>query len=255
VSEFSDEERIRLAMREMLAVDPGSGAFTDPSEIRKDGGWRWRHRIDLKVVVAVAAVVILVATLVLAGPLRPGPNKQRVSVTNPTVTSTTPPPSTSLPVVTTVPTTTVPIDTAISVYGDCTSPSVEPAEVVLTCADDGEVLMGLHWASWTAASASAVGTLVYNDCNPDCATGQHHSVPGTTVTLTVPIRGADGILVWSEVKRTPSRPGMRLGLTTAARNHCPHSRTNERWPNDHSPPNAGRSGLRQRRGGGNHRSR
>ena len=98
---------------------------------------------DLKVVVAVAAVVILVATLVLAGPLRPGPNKQPVTVTRPSVTSTTSPPSTSLPVVTTVPTTTVPIDTSIGVYGDCTSPTVEPAEIVLACADYGEVLMGL----------------------------------------------------------------------------------------------------------------
>jgi hypothetical protein len=54
---------------------------------------------------------------------------------------------------TTVTTTTVPsIDTAISVYGNCTSPSVEPAEIVLTCADYGEVLTGLHWTSWTATS-------------------------------------------------------------------------------------------------------
>jgi hypothetical protein len=94
-----------------------------------------------------------------------------------------------------------------SVYGDCTSPSVEPAEIVLTCADYGEVLMGLHWTNWTATSASAVGTLVYNDCIPDCATGQHHSVPGTTVTLTVPIRGAGGTLVWSEVQENPEPPG------------------------------------------------
>lgn len=97
MSEFSDEERVGLAMREMLAVDPGTEAFADPGEIRKHGGWRWRHRIDLKVVVAAAAVVILVATLVLAGPLRPGPHKQRVTDTNPTVTSTTSRPSTSLP--------------------------------------------------------------------------------------------------------------------------------------------------------------
>ena len=90
-------------MREMLAVDPGSEAFTEPSHIRKGGGWRWRQRIDVKVVVAVAAAAILVATLVLAGPLRPGQNKQRVTVSIPTATSTTSHPSTSLPVVTTVP--------------------------------------------------------------------------------------------------------------------------------------------------------
>jgi hypothetical protein len=125
-------------------------------------------------------------------------------------------PSTSLPV-TTAPTTAVttttalPIDTAIGVYGNCTSPSVEPAEIVLTCADYGEVLMGLNWTSWTTTSASAVGTLFYNDCTPDCASGHQHSVPGTTVTLTVPIHGAGGSLVWSEVQENPEPPGYETG--------------------------------------------
>jgi hypothetical protein len=207
----SDEERVRLVMREMLAVDPDNEAFADPSDIRRGGGWRWHQRTDLKVVVAVAAVVILVATLVLGGPLRPGPNRQRVTVSTPTVTSVTSPSSTSLPVASSVPTTTVPIDTAIGVYGDCTSPSVEPAEIVLTCADYGEVLTGLQWTSWTATSASGVGTLVYNDCVPDCAAGHHHNVPGTTVTLTVPIRGAGGSLVWTEIQENPEPPGYQTG--------------------------------------------
>lgn len=93
MSEFADEERVRLVMREMLAVDPGRDAFPDPSQIRRSGGWRWRHRIDPKVVVAVAAVVILLATLVVAGPLRPGPSKQRVIVSHPTATTAPTPPS------------------------------------------------------------------------------------------------------------------------------------------------------------------
>ena len=45
-------------------------------------------------------------------------------------------------------------------------PSVEPSEIVLACADDGALSQGLHWTNWTAAGASAVGTLVYNDCVP-----------------------------------------------------------------------------------------
>ena len=105
----------------------------------------------------------------------------------------------------------MPIDSAIVVYGNCTSPGVEPAEIVLTCADNGELLTGLHWTSWTATSASAVGTLVYNDCTPDCATGQHHSVPDTTVTLTVPVPGAGGSLVWSEIQENPQPPGYATG--------------------------------------------
>ena len=218
--EPSDEERVRLAMREMLAVDPGPEALADPAAIRKEGRWRWRPRLDPKVVVALAAVIVLVATLVWAGPLRPGSNKQRVATPHPTVPTVTTPPPTSVPVttvpattepITTVPTTTVPVDTAISVYGNCTTPSVEPAEIVLTCADYGERLTSLHWTSWTATSATAVGTLVYNDCTPDCASGQFHRVPDTTVTLTVPIRGATGSLVWSEVQENPEPPGYETG--------------------------------------------
>jgi hypothetical protein len=101
VSVTSDEERIRLVMSEMLAVDPGPEAFVDPSDIRKTGGWRWRLRFDGKVVVAVAAIAILVATLLWAGPLRPGQNRPRVAVTIPPATTLAP--STSLPVATTMP--------------------------------------------------------------------------------------------------------------------------------------------------------
>jgi hypothetical protein len=101
VSVTSDEERIRLVMSEMLAIDPGREAFVDPGEIRRAGGRRWRLRIDGKVVVSVAAVAILVATLVLAGPLRPGQNKPRVAATIPPATTLAP--STSFPVATTRP--------------------------------------------------------------------------------------------------------------------------------------------------------
>ncbi len=133
----------------------------------------------------------------------------RSSTSLPAVTTAVPPSTTAAA---TVPTTAAPsIDTAIGVYGNCTSPSVEPAEIVLTCADYGEVLTALRWTSWTATSASAVGTLVYNDCTPDCAGGHHHSVGGTTVTLTVPVHGAGGGLVWSEVQENPEPPGYETG--------------------------------------------
>jgi hypothetical protein len=109
------------------------------------------------------------------------------------------------------PTTTVPVDTAIGVYGDCSKPSVEPAEIVLTCADYGEILEGLHWSTWTASAAAAVGTLVYNDCSPDCASGHHHSVPDTAVTLTIAVPGATRKMVWSEVQESPEPPGYETG--------------------------------------------
>ena len=119
---------------------------------------------------------------------------------------TTPAAPTSMP-----PTTVAPVDTGIVVYGDCKTPSVEPSEIVLTCADYGWILEGLHWSSWTASQAGAIGTFVYNDCKPNCAEGRHHDVPGTQVTLTAPVRGASGELVWSRLQQNPEPPGYNSG--------------------------------------------
>lgn len=103
------------------------------------------------------------------------------------------------------------IDTRIKVYGNCTRPSIEPAEIVLACADYGVLVEGLHWTSWTTASATAVGTLVYNDCTPNCAEGHHHHVPGTRITLTVPVHGVGGQVVWSQIQEYPEPPGYKTG--------------------------------------------
>lgn len=103
------------------------------------------------------------------------------------------------------------VGTQIKVYGNCTTPGIEPAEIVLACADYGTLLEGLHWTSWTAASAMAVGTLVYNDCTPNCAEGHHHHVPATRITLTVPVHGADGQVVWSQIQEYPEPPGYKTG--------------------------------------------
>lgn len=131
--------------------------------------------------------------------------------------ATTPIRTAATGVITTPATTTAPpgavarVDAHIKVYGNCATPSIEPAEIVLACADYGALLEGLHWTSWTAASAMAVGTLVYNDCTPNCAEGHHHHVPGTRVTLTVPVHGADGQVVWSRIQECPEPPGYKTG--------------------------------------------
>jgi hypothetical protein len=101
--------------------------------------------------------------------------------------------------------------TRIKVYGNCTTPSIEPAEIVLACADYGVLVEGLRWTSWTAASAMAVGTLVYNDCTPSCAEGHSHHVPGTRVVLTVPVRLPGGQVVWSQIQEYPEPPGYKTG--------------------------------------------
>jgi hypothetical protein len=104
-----------------------------------------------------------------------------------------------------------PADTSILAYGDCQTPTFEPAQIILTCADHGDVLQDLQWTSWTATSAAAVGTDVYNDCTPSCANGHDHEITGVVVTLTVPVRDSAGRLIWSEVQRSQLPPGEATG--------------------------------------------
>lgn len=102
-------------------------------------------------------------------------------------------------------------DTSIEVYADCTSPSFEPKGITVTCADAGWVLEDLAWTSWTSTSATATGTLAYNDCTPSCAMGHIHQVPGTRVVLTDPGQAAGGQMVWTRLQETPWPPGYATG--------------------------------------------
>lgn len=127
--------------------------------------------------------------------------------------SAAPPPAavSTVPAATAPPAAAGPVDTHIKVYGNCTSPTVEPSEIVLACADYGALLEGLRWTSWTATSATAVGTFEYNDCMPSCVEGHHHDIPGTRVILTVPVPGAGGQVAWSRIQESPGPPGYKTG--------------------------------------------
>lgn len=82
---------------------------------------------------------------------------------------------------------------------------MEPAEIILACADYGQRLENLQWSRWTATEAKAVGVYAYNDCTPSCANGHFHDVPNTNITLTSPVRGAGGHVVWSRFVQTPAQ--------------------------------------------------
>lgn len=134
------------------------------------------------------------------------------TTTGATAPTTTPAPTTTAAASTATTSSTVSkIDTGVEVYGNCTTPSVEPSEIVLACADYGALVQGLQWSTWTAFSATAVGTFDYNDCTPDCADGHQHEIPGTHVTLTVPIQGVGGHLVYSEIQENPEPPSFSNG--------------------------------------------
>lgn len=54
---------------------------------------------------------------------------------------------------------------------------VEPSDYVVTCADYGMQMEGVHWASWRHGSATGSGTVSENDCQPDCADGKFIDYP------------------------------------------------------------------------------
>jgi hypothetical protein len=148
-------------------------------------------------------------------PSESSPSVGRTSPTSPAVTSTTPdhtPSSTtSVSEPATIPVTTASqIDANVEVIGNCQTPSVEPTELILTCADHGTVFENLRWTTWTATSATAVGTGSYSHCGPDCPTG-HLDVAGVQVTLTTPVKGVAGELLFSEIQENPEPPGFETG--------------------------------------------
>ena len=103
------------------------------------------------------------------------------------------------------------VDRSILVYGDCLTPTLEPSQIVMTCADHGFFFQDLRWTSWTPTSATATGTEMYNDCTPIYAEGHFHSIPGATVTLTLPVSNPGGQLVWSQIQFSPQPPGYATG--------------------------------------------
>lgn len=153
--------------------------------------------------------------MVLAGCGQPGQQaagKAAPQASSPAETSTvgepTSTPSAAQPV---MPVPSASVDRSIEVYANCTSPSFEPTGIRVTCADAGWVLENLVWTSWTGTRATAIGTLVYNDCTPSCPAGHFHQVPGTRVLLSEPGPAVSGQLVWTRLQETPWPPGYVTG--------------------------------------------
>jgi hypothetical protein len=74
----------------------------------------------------------------------------------------------------------------------CGTPQIQPATIVLACADHNSLLQSLRWSSWTPTRAQASGSYVYNTCVPFCAAGTFVTVPGT-VTLDEPVSTSAGV--------------------------------------------------------------
>ena len=59
--------------------------------------------------------------------------------------------------------------------------------MTLTCADNGEIATHLHWSNWTAARATATGTVTWRPCTALCADSRRWSHTSASLTLTSPV--------------------------------------------------------------------
>ena len=59
---------------------------------------------------------------------------------------------------------------------DCLGkPVVQPATVILACADANFGVKKLAWIGWGGARTAATGVAYANDCTPNCAAGHFHN--------------------------------------------------------------------------------
>jgi hypothetical protein len=142
------------------------------------------HRIRGSVLLGGA---LLIATVTAC---TPGPAGAAAAPTGPTHTpapvTTTSAPVTSDPATTVVPpatTTAPPVSTGAATHPTTTASRrtviytcgrravSKPATLDVTCADSNMNLLGLHWTGWGGPTTHATGTLLENNCTPDCATG------------------------------------------------------------------------------------
>jgi hypothetical protein len=109
-------------------------------------------------------------------------------------------------------------------------PQVRPSWFILTCADAGDDLSGLHWVSWGSSSAFGTGTEQVNDCTPNCASGKFVDYP-VLVALWRPgaLPGHPGQHYFTRITRvyTANRPP--LYYCSGTRTCYPQTATTDLW--------------------------
>jgi hypothetical protein len=85
----------------------------------------------------------------------------------------------------------------------CTGAAVNaPTTFVLACGDYGIELEGLRWSGWGQSVAHASGSLLENNCVPECADGTDVPYPASVEVSNV----AGGHYTWMHVS-SPQAPG------------------------------------------------
>ncbi len=91
---------------------------------------------------------------------------------------------------------------------NCAEYVSQPNELVLYCADAGQILQDIKWSSWTDEKAVGSATVTTNLCEPTCADGNTETT-NVEVELLEPI-DAEGVLTFSKVQLTYEKvPGTR----------------------------------------------
>jgi len=68
-------------------------------------------------------------------------------------------------------------DASVGVSNCGQKPTVRPKELILTCADGGDLVKDLTWTVWSPTLAIGRGSEVQNVCEPDCAAGNTVTSP------------------------------------------------------------------------------
>jgi hypothetical protein len=82
---------------------------------------------------------------------------------------------------------------------NCVTFEQKPIELVLYCADAGQILDAIKWSTWTNQTATGVGTSTANTCEPSCVDGNYF-ISQVEIKLTKPVTASDGKRVFSEIE-------------------------------------------------------
>jgi hypothetical protein len=82
---------------------------------------------------------------------------------------------------------------------NCVTFEEKPVELVLYCADAGQILNEIAWSSWTPTEAIGAGTSTANDCEPSCAEGKD-VISAVEIKLTKPVTSESGKRVFSNIE-------------------------------------------------------
>jgi hypothetical protein len=82
---------------------------------------------------------------------------------------------------------------------NCVTFEEKPVELVLYCADAGQILNEITWSSWTPTEAIGAGTSTANDCEPSCAEG-NDVISSVEIKLTKPMTSESGKRVFSNIE-------------------------------------------------------